>query len=194
MEFLLYTAGQAVLNLVHFADAKVEKGVLKRKRVIVPGTRRIQKWFVSSINSGDSDVDNVLENNETGASGIYMGDSLQSKKDPEHLPPTNSWQRFGNVLRGISRFLRSPESAYGFRVGCATLSIGIIAYLRNTQQFFVEQRLVWAMIMVSIGMTVTAGAGVFGFVGRIAGTGKRSQYFHHLNWFRLTIRSNCNVH
>ena len=194
MEFLLYTTGQAVLNLVHFADTKVKEGVLKRKRVIVPGARRMQKWLISSMNTSDSDMENVLENNEIGTSGIYMGDSLQSKKDPEHLPPTNSWQRFGNVLRGFSRFLRSPESAYGFRVGCATLSIGIVAYLRNTQQFFVEQRLVWAMIMVSIGMTVTAGAGVFGFIGRIAGTGKCSQYFRHLNWLRLNMHSNCNVH
>ena len=131
----------------------------------------MKKWLISTMKTGDTDEENALENNETGSSGIYIGDSLRSKKDPEHLPPTGSWQRFGNGLRGASQILRSPESAYGFRVACATMSVGIVAYLRNTQQFFVEQRLVWALIMVSIGMTVTAGAGVFGFVGRIAGTG-----------------------
>ncbi len=172
MEFLLYSTGRAVLDLVRFADTKVEEGVLKKKHIIIPGPKRMKKWFISILKDADADTDNVLENNETGTSGIYMGDSFRSKKDPEHLSPTNSWQRFGNFLRGFSRILRSSESAYGFRVACATMSIGIVAYLRNTQQFFVEQRLVWAMIMVSIGMTVTAGAGVFGFIGRIAGTCK----------------------
>ncbi len=184
MEFLLYTTGRAVLDLVHYADTKVEEGVLKKKRIIVPGPRRLTKWFINSMKVGDTDTENAFENNETGRSGIYMGDSLRSKKDPEHLPPTNTWQRFGTYLGGFSRFLGSPESTYGFRVACATLSIGIVAYLRNTQQFFVEQRLVWAMIMISIGMTVTAGAGVFGFFGRIAGTGNSSHLLTYLQLAR----------
>jgi uncharacterized membrane protein YgaE (UPF0421/DUF939 family) len=52
----------------------------------------------------------------------------------------------------------------------ATMTVGIVAFLHDTQSFFMEQRLVWAMIIIAIGMTVTTGQSVFGFFGRILGT------------------------
>ena len=66
--------------------------------------------------------------------------------------------------------MRSTELGFGFRVACATMSIAILAFLQDTQTFFIEQRLVWAMIMVAISMTMTSGSGIFGFLARIAGT------------------------
>jgi hypothetical protein len=79
-------------------------------------------------------------------------------------------QHFGNGVRAIPRFLGSTESAFGFRVACATLTIGIVAFLKDTRTFFMEQRLVWAMIIIAIGMTMTSGQSIFGFFGRVAGT------------------------
>ncbi len=79
-------------------------------------------------------------------------------------------QRLGNGLRKIARMLASREMAFGFRVGCATMSIAIMAFLEASQAFFNAQRLVWAQIMVAIGMTMTAGSGAFGLAGRVAGT------------------------
>lgn len=170
MEFLLWSTGRAVLDLVRFADLKVEEGIMKKKRFIFPSSKRTKKWIYSTVKVEDTHTEQTPDIIETGGTGIYVGDSFKAAKDPEHLPPTNSWERFGNAIRAISHQLSSPESAFGFRVACATLTIGILAYLHDTQQFFVQQRLVWAMIMVSIGMTTTAGSGVFGFLGRIAGT------------------------
>ncbi|KAL8808256.1 MAG: hypothetical protein Q9200_004348 [Gallowayella weberi] len=172
MEFLLWSTGRAVLDLVKFADRKLEQGTLRKKRLIVPGTKRVKKWISAALDVEDSSADHAPDTNESAGINIVIGDAYQKSKDPEHLPPTNAWQRFGNVIRTMSRILGSQQSAFGFRVACATLSIGIVAFLRDTQIFFIQQRLVWAMIMVSIGMTVTAGAGIFGFVGRIAGTSK----------------------
>lgn len=175
MEFLLWSTGRAVLDLVHFADQKAEQGVMKKKRLIVPSMKRIRKWFLCALSIEDSSVDHTPDTTETMGVSIEIGDAYQRRKDPEHLPPTNAWQRFGNGVRKVSGFLGSQESAFGFRVACATLSIGIVAYLESTQAFFIQQRLVWAMIMVAIGMTITAGAGVFGFIGRVAGTSKMVQ-------------------
>ena len=73
------------------------------------------------------------------------------------------------MLKIVSVF-RSNEVAFGFRVACATMSIAIVAFLQATQAFFIEQRLVWAMIMVAISMTMTSGSGIFGFAGRGFGT------------------------
>lgn len=174
MEFLLWSTGRAVLALVQFADRKVEDGTLKKNRLILPSLKRLKKWVTSSLKIENASLEHAPDTTEAGAMGIYSGESFQATKDPEHLPPTNAWQRSTNVLRQFGKLLSSPESAFGFRVACATLSIGIVAFLKTTYVFFTEQRLVWAMIMVAIGMTTTAGSGVFGFLGRIAGTGKRA--------------------
>ena len=177
MEFLLWSTGRAVLALVHFADKKVEDGTMKRNRLVLPGFKRIKKWVTHSLKVEDAGAEHSPDSAESGGVNVYSGDSFHTAKDPEHLPPTNAWQRSTNVLRQLARILGSPESAFGFRVACATLSIGIAAYLKSTYVFFMEQRLVWAMIMVAIGMTTTAGSGVFGFIGRIAGTGKPAPTF-----------------
>lgn len=170
MEFLLCSTAQAVLALVQFADAKTDEGRLAKSRIIVPGMKRIKKWIRSAVGVEDSSTEHTPDSTEAAGANVRIGEAYQETRDPEHLPPKSAWQKFGNGIRGVGHMLDSQESAFGFRVACATLSIGIVAYLRDTQQFFSQQRLVWAMIMVAIGMTMTAGAGVFGFIGRIAGT------------------------
>lgn len=170
MQFLLWSTGRAVLDLVEFADLKVEQNTMKKRRFILPGMKRVKKWISAAIRDVDSTVDHAPDTCEATGINIAAGDAHRKARDPEHLPPQNHWQRFGNGVRVVPQILASQESSFGFRVGCATLSIGIMAFLRETQTFFIQQRLVWAMIMVAIGMTVTAGAGVFGFIGRIVGT------------------------
>jgi len=56
------------------------------------------------------------------------------------------------MLRMISHVLASPESAFGFRCACATMSVAIVAYLQHTQTFFTRERLFWSQIMISISM------------------------------------------
>ena len=171
MEFLLWSTGQAVIDLVRFADIKRSQGVMTRNRLIFPGRKRLKKWILGAFRKEDTSAEHTPDTTEATNVHVELGQAFRERRDPEHLPPTSTWQRFGNSVRQISAVLGSQSSAFGFRVACATMSIGIIAYLEATQKFFIEQRLLWAMIMVSIGMTVTAGAGVFGFIGRIAGTG-----------------------
>jgi hypothetical protein len=153
MENLLWSTGKSIMHLIKFADSKVEDGTMKKSRLIAPGQRRIKKWILN-IGSEDSAADTATPDSlesGSGASNVYMGSGFAKAKDPEHLPPTSGWQRFGNRLRTIPRILQSVESAFGFRVACATLSIGIIAFLEKSLKFFIEQRLVWAMIIVAIG-------------------------------------------
>ena len=167
--FLLHSVSRAVLDLVRFAD---ERDQAKAKsRLINPGKKRMEKWLASIFKAQDSNHED-----ETTAAGlernnvVYMGEAFKTMKDPEHLPPVNAWEKFGNLVRGISDFLRSPDSAFGFRTACATMSIAIIVYLRDTQGFFVTQRLVWAMIMVAISMVPTSGQTAYTFLLRISGT------------------------
>ena len=148
MEYLLQSASQGVLDLVKFADELVADGTMSRRRLLLPGKRRLKKWLRSALSVEDSSTDHAPDSAEAQLYSVTLGDAFQKQKDPEHLPPTNAFQRFGNGVRGVSRTLRSNEVAFGFRVACATMSIAIVAFLEQTQTFFIAQRLVWAMIMV----------------------------------------------
>ncbi|KAI1265069.1 hypothetical protein F5Y18DRAFT_427189 [Xylariaceae sp. FL1019] len=170
LETLMEAAGEAVLGFAQFADSKVADGTMARKRLIVPGTKVLRKWAASVFGDEDKHEENHADLFDSGVTIVYMGDSFAQKRDPEHLPAKTAWQRFGNVLRAISRFFASEESAFGFRCAAATLTVGIVAFLENTQIFFQEQRLVWAMIIIAIGMTQTSGQSIFGFFLRILGT------------------------
>lgn len=155
-----------------YADEKVESGKLSKTHLILPGFKRIRKWLTSIADADDGSREdgNGIGDIDQSAQHVDMGQSFRPRKDPEHLPPTNFAQKVGESLRGFPAFLRSPESAFGFRVAVATMSIGVIGFLHDTQTFFVQNRLLWAMIMIAISMTPTAGQSLFSFLIRILGT------------------------
>jgi hypothetical protein len=171
MEYLLHSGTQAVLDFVRFADEKVKSGQMSKTRLIVPGIKRLHKWVMNVFKDEDENMqEHRMADVHASTSTVYMGQAYERKKDPEHLPPANALEKFGDGVRSISRFLKSPESSFGFRVAAATMSISIIGYLHQTQVFFTQNRLLWASIMVPISMTPTAGQSVFSFLLRVAGT------------------------
>lgn len=151
----MQATGKAVQDLVMLADKRVADGTMDKRRLMYPTLRLLRKWVVSVLrdhedtNGGDESPDAVERSNNV----VYMGDGFGAKHDPEHLPPTNAWQRFGNGIRAVSRLLGSQESLFGLRAACATMSIGILCFLEPTQTFFRQQRLVWALIMIAIAMS-----------------------------------------
>jgi len=168
--FLLNSISRSTLEFVKFADEHDQ--ATAKSKLMWPGGKRLKKWIKSVFRSQDTNHDDetTIAGYDRGNATVYLGDAYRAKKDPEHLPPANTWEKFGDFIRGISHFLRSPESSFGFRAACATMSIAVVAFLRDTQNFFVEQRLVWALIMVAISMTPTAGQSIFQFMLRIGGT------------------------
>jgi hypothetical protein len=117
MERLMHASGAAMHDLVAFADKKVADGTMSRNRLIFPSQRRLRKWMVSIFHVEDSTAEQSPDVLETGVNVVYVGDGYNRKKDPEHLPPTNAWQRAGNGIRKLSAFFASEECAFGFRVG-----------------------------------------------------------------------------
>lgn len=172
MEYQLYRAGRATLDMVLFADKIKQDGKLKRNKLIFPGARTLRKWFKAAIGREDlSRHSEYLTDMEDGASqGLFLGAKFERKRDPEHLPPQNLVEKIGNKIRLIPDFFRSRHSAFGFRVMCATMSVAIINYLHDTQRFFLRHRLLWAMIMIAISMSRLAGQSTWAFSLRIIGT------------------------
>ncbi|KAF2762797.1 hypothetical protein EJ05DRAFT_534275 [Pseudovirgaria hyperparasitica] len=170
MEFLLYNISQTILDLTRWADGRVASGKLSKRRLIWPNMKRLRKWFKSAFGHQEDSDAHRLEDGAGLGKTYDLGSAYNNKRDPEHLPPSTSFQKFGNLIRSIPKFLRSSEASFGFRVACATMSVGIVAFLHDTQSFFNKQRLVWAMIMIAISMNPTSGASVFNFVLRVVGT------------------------
>jgi hypothetical protein len=163
-EELIYDTAQAIHDLVLFAERKVGDGTMTGSRLIYPDYHHMVDWF-NSIWSKNTEV-----NIESAAEEERMDCTYTSEKDPEHLPAANVWETYSDYLRAVPRLLRSPESAFGFRVACATLSAGIMAFLRQTWEFYFDQRLIWAMIAIIVGWHMGSGQSVFTLGGRVVGT------------------------
>ncbi len=178
----MHATGEAVQDLVAFADSKVEDGTMKKSRLQMATVHRLRKWCASIFSNEDSAAAESPDSLDMGVSVVYLGDGFGKKKDPEHLPATNAWERFGNGLRRIPAFFGSSESMFGLRCACATMTVGIICYIEESQVFFQEQRLVWAMIIIGMGMTQTAGQSIFGFLCRVGGS-FLAMVFSLITWY-----------
>ncbi|TWU70766.1 hypothetical protein ED733_000423 [Metarhizium rileyi] len=168
LEQLMLAAGEAIQSLIAFADKKVNDGTMKHRRLIIPSKHRLLSWLesiVSKKGSGAAQNPGILDVDDDD-----YGDGYSRDRDPERLPPTGTWQHLGSGLYSVSKFFGSKESAFGFRVACAAMSISILAFLEKTQSFFQDQRLLWAMLTIAIGMTITSGQSVFGFFCRVGAT------------------------
>jgi hypothetical protein len=162
MEYSFLATARGILNLVKYADSKVDDGTMKRKRLILPSWKRMQQWAWAALSREDSNLDYEAYSTRSGTVTVYLSDALQMEKDAEHLPPVSMWEKATDKLRIVPHFFGSPESAFGFRVATGTMVIAVVCYLRNSQQFFIEQRIIWGSIMVAISMTQTAGSGIYG--------------------------------
>ena len=169
VDYLTWSVGSSILDFCRYADSLVEDGTLTKKRIIIPAWWRIKKWAQTALKSADTSEEGV-DGAEVGSANVYAGDAFQSKKDPEHLPPTTLYEKVTHYLRAIPKFFASDESAFGFRVAVATMSLAILAFLRMTTHFFTEQRGIWAVIMTAISMAAHTGLGVWGYLCRIIGT------------------------
>ena len=171
MEHMLVSASRGLLELVKFADSKVEDGTMKKKRFIFPPYKRVKKWVKNVFSTEDaSNNDHRIMAELDSSHDVDLGDAFNARRDPEHLPAVTPLEKVGNYVRVIPNLLRSPHTVFGFRAACATMSIAIVAYLHDTQNFFTQQRLVWALIMVAFSMARTSGQSVFNFVLRVFGT------------------------
>ncbi|KAI5838861.1 hypothetical protein DFP73DRAFT_249229 [Morchella snyderi] len=177
MEHLLRSAAGSLLSLARFAEATKASGILDRRRFVYPSLRRVKKWLLSA----DGDGDDVVDVGDVGCSSKGKP-GIGPVRDPEHLPAAGGLQRVGEVLSRCAELFRSDESAFGVRVAFATMVVAAPAFFESSYVFFNEKRVMWAMIMVAIGMSPTSGASLFGFIGRIVGT-VLAVIFAFVNWY-----------
>ncbi|KFY46763.1 hypothetical protein V494_00343 [Pseudogymnoascus sp. VKM F-4513 (FW-928)] len=142
MEYLMYSVSKAILALIRFAESMVADGTMDKRRFIFPSLKTVVKLVKGIIHGEDSDpgVDKA-GSMEVDVHTVSLGHSLLAPRDPEHLPPKNLWQTFGDRLRVIPTFFGSGPAKFGARVTIASMSIAILAYLRQTHPFFIGYEL-----------------------------------------------------
>lgn len=154
IQCLLDSTSQACVELADFSDHVLAVRTVRGSHLILPS---MKSWSPSSP-------------------------PLSSTLDPEHLPPATSSQKLGDTSRKLLSSLSSDASKFGLRVLFATMSIGVIAFLRPTQHFFIRYRLVWAMVMIPISMSPTSGTAIYGFIGRALGVAA-AMVLTYVNWY-----------
>ena len=164
----------AVLDLVQFADSRLAEGPMSKDHFVVPGRRKLYKWLKSSFLDvqGSSTDPGEPESSESNVHSIPNSLPMQrnAPHHPEHLPPKNRWQRVGARLRTAGQFFGSKQSEFGFRVALAVLSVAMLALLRQSQSFFFDQKVIWAMIIIAYCMVPTSGSSIFNLVARVTAT------------------------
>lgn len=151
----------AVDSLVSFAKGKVDDGTMRRGRLIHP---TLLEWY---NHAGESDEEPSVYSDFSQPRDLDEGTKVT---DPSHIEPANAWERWAATIARLPRFLGSDLSMFGLRVACASLCLGIVALLQDSQEFFIRQRGIWAMVVVVIGMSPTSGQALFGFFSRLLAT------------------------
>lgn len=152
---------QAINNLVQCAKLRSEDGFTRRTRFICPTFR--------GMNPVPPAAQNHFLRSRTSRTNLPAVRSPRAM-DAEHMPPANRFEQIGEFAGTITRVFTSNESKFGARVALASFSVAILAYLRQTEEFFDAQRLIWAMIVIVIGMKPQRGASIFGYFARVVGT------------------------
>ncbi|PGH20375.1 hypothetical protein AJ80_03643 [Polytolypa hystricis UAMH7299] len=164
MLYLQNMVVDATLALAKFAHTKVVDRTMAQHRLIYPDNFIVGTWFSPSPEpQEDSTVFSAYNQPREDNEGNKVA-------DPQHLVPANIWERGSGYVGRVVRLVGSDLSMFGFRVSVASFCVAILAFLDQTQEFFIRQRGVWAMIVIVIGMSPTSGQSLFGFVARILST------------------------
>jgi hypothetical protein len=168
-EELLSSIGDKVLEFLQLADRAVKENKMSKLRLIVPSGRNLWELCADALQPECSYEENpgVFDMHGDPAS---LGESTLFQRDSDQFPAESVLQNIGEKLRAFPRWLRSRESAFGFRVACATMTVAIVAFLQDTQEFFIRQRLIWAIIVINLSMSPTVGQSLSNFVLRVVGT------------------------
>ena len=143
----------------------IEDTHTRPKRLLIPRVGHLAYWLDVFVQLGGRHEDGATDD-----TSVELGEALSKPKDPDHLPPTNFTEKAGDAIRKICSVFRSPHAAYGLRGACAVMTIVIISFLRASQDFYFEQRFLWALFAILLSMGRTAGSSTFMLLCRVLGT------------------------
>ncbi|KAL7908558.1 hypothetical protein GGI35DRAFT_451482 [Trichoderma velutinum] len=181
---LLSSLGKELLDFLTFLDDCYSRP----KRLLIPEFLHPNHWFEGFVHLGGIQQDSISQNAETKQTNVEFGPAFYNPKNPDHLPPSSLVETIGDYIRKIPSVFRSDHAAYGLRVVCAIMTIAIIAFLHDSQNFFFEHRFLWALFAILTTMARTAGSSTFLFLGRLLGT-IASMITSYIIWYVVDEKS-----
>ncbi|PHH92182.1 hypothetical protein CDD83_8568 [Cordyceps sp. RAO-2017] len=92
------------------------------------------------------------DTNTDPQSSLEFGLSFYDRKNPDHLPPANLFERVGDYICQAGSILRTSHAGFGLRGACAVMTILILSFLHDSQEFFFRQRFLWALFAMLLSM------------------------------------------
>lgn len=105
---------------------------------MVPKYLSLSYW-TSFFNSASPAVDH--QRNE--GVKVELDPVSHKPRNLDHLPAANTMESVGDYIRKIGSVLRTDHAAYGLRGVCAVMTIAIVGFLHDSQDFYFAQRLLW---------------------------------------------------
>ena len=162
---LLSSLGDEFLKLLLFT----EECHTRPKCLFIPRLSHLRSWLKVLVNVGGTRPGNTFQIMDVQAN-VELGPAYYDRKDPDHLPPASLMEVIGDKIRKINSIFRTNHAAYGLRGVCAIMTICIMAFLHDSQNFYSRQRFLWALFAILFSMGRTAGSSTFLLLCRILGT------------------------
>ncbi|KAM3538545.1 hypothetical protein ARSEF1564_008545 [Beauveria bassiana] len=178
---ILAALGRNLLRLLIYLD----ECNARPKRLVAPNFFSLRYW------AGFFTLTKLLPKDtrpRDGGTKVELDPVFHKPRNPDHLPPTNAMEAAGDYVRRINSVLRTDHAAYGLRGVCAVMTIAIVGFLRNSQDFYFAQRLLWALFAILLSMGRTSGSSTFLLMGRLLGT-MASMVASYIIWYIVDQRT-----
>ncbi|KAM3551408.1 hypothetical protein ARSEF4850_007887 [Beauveria asiatica] len=178
---ILAALGRNLLRLLIYLD----ECNARPKRLVAPNFLSLRYW--AGVFSSTKLVPKDTRPRDGGAK-VELDPVFHKPRNPDHLPPTNTMEAAGGYVGRINSVLRTDHAAYGLRGVCAVMTIAIIGFLRDSQDFYFAQRLLWALFAILLSMVRTSGSSTFLLMGRLLGT-MASMVASYIIWYIVDQRT-----
>lgn len=169
--------GDGLLKLLLF----IEECYARPKRLLIPRSSSLDNLLKVFVHLRGIRQDSASQNMDP-QTNIELGSAFYHRKNPDHLPPANFMETLGDNIRKISSVFRTDHAAYGLRGAGAIMTIAIIGFLRDSQNFYFRERFLWALFAILLSMGRTAGSSTFLLLGRVLGT-MASMIASYIIWY-----------
>ncbi|KAG7095039.1 hypothetical protein E1B28_005829 [Marasmius oreades] len=132
---------------------------------------RLFKWegwelYDHALNHDEEDPDTIQ--------GLMSGPTddlgLARRRDPDALPPRNSFEWVVSHLYRFVASLGGGNALYAVKAGILTTIMCLPSFLKSSAQFAYNNRFVWAIVMAQLTLARFRGDTTFGLVARIMST------------------------
>ncbi|TQV92273.1 MFS transporter [Cordyceps javanica] len=180
---ILTALGRKLLRLIVYLDDRHGRP----RRFVPPNFLSLSYW----ARYFSCDLANNLRRdvqNKDGGPKVELDPVFHKPRNPDHLPAANTMEAVGDFIRKINSVLRTEHAAYGLRGACAVMTIAIIGFLHDSQDFYFAQRLLWALFAILLSMGRTSGSSTFLLMGRLLGT-TASMVASYIIWYIVDQRT-----